>query len=159
MKNKTEAEDDVSDDENLDSGLSVDEEDEEEERRDIDEPDLDEELIEYDKWEGRLARLADGTEKKKYDFFTVRVPLRDFWDDFSIFLRHLYCIMTLTKIARKRGICFPKIFGMEKLSVSLMQLRHINTNGVGSISPLTFSNCHHISGSLFFTYMSRTSAT
>ncbi len=86
LKNRTAAEDDVSDDENLDSGLSVDEEDEaEEEKRDVNEPDVDDELIEYDKWEGRLARLADDTEKKKYDFFTVRVSLRDFWDDFSNF--------------------------------------------------------------------------
>jgi hypothetical protein len=43
------------------------------------------ELIEYDKWEGRPARLADGTYKKKFDFFTVQVPLKDYWDDFSKF--------------------------------------------------------------------------
>lgn len=48
-------------------------------------PAVEHELIEYDKWEGREVRLADGSSKKKFDFHNIRVPLQDCWRYFSIF--------------------------------------------------------------------------
>jgi hypothetical protein len=95
LPNSSNGQDELSDDENVDSGLGIDEEEHEElinseqEARSRTTPfepeEGDDSLIEYDKWEGRPARLADGTFKNKFDFFTVQVPLKVYWDDFSKF--------------------------------------------------------------------------
>ena len=79
-------EDEDAEDENIDSGLAADEDDVEETPPNDGGGDTTDHIV-YDKWEGRLLTITDGTVKKKFDFIEVNVPLREYWSDLLSFFR------------------------------------------------------------------------
>ena len=79
-------EDEDAEDENIDSGLAADEDDVEETPPNDGGGDATDHIA-YDKWEGRLLTITDGTVKKKFDFIEVNVPLREYWSDLLSFFR------------------------------------------------------------------------